>query len=62
MIYETFKRAYFDDDAVAKAIGAQMETAFGSLVEQGIILEFSSTWWHMCDVAYNAHVKENYPD
>ena len=30
-------------------------------VEQGIILEFSSTWWHMCDVAYNAHAKENYP-
>ena len=60
MAYETFKQAFFEEDAVAKAIGAQMDVAFESLVEQGIIQEFSSTWWKMCEVAYKAHSETYY--
>ena len=60
MTHKTFKQAYFADDSVAKAIGKQMDMAFEALVEQGIIQEFSSTWWKMCEVAYKAHIEKYY--
>jgi hypothetical protein len=60
MEYETFKQAYFADNAAAKAIGKQVETAFGAMVRQGLLKDYSSTWWAMCEAAYKAHVKEYY--
>ena len=60
MTHETFKQAFFEEDKVAMAIGAQMDVAFESLVEQGIIQEFSSTWWKMCEVSWKAHQDKYY--
>ena len=54
---ETFKQAYLSGDKVARAIGLHVENAFASLVEEGLILEFSSTWFKMGEVAYQSHLK-----
>ena len=54
MTHETFKIAYFNDDAVAKAIGRQMDMAHNALVEQGIIEDSSIVYWAMCNVAWEA--------
>lgn len=53
---KTFKQAYFNRDKVALAIGLHIEDAFDSLVEEGLIIESSTTWFKMCEVAYQAHL------
>ena len=53
----TFKQAYLRGDTAARAIGLHIENAFASLVEEGLILEYSSTWWKMGEVAYQSHLK-----
>ena len=60
MAYDNFKKAYFENDPVAKEIGQQIDVAFQALVDQGLIQDFSSVWWSMCAVAYKSHIKKYY--
>jgi hypothetical protein len=52
----TFKQAYLNGDKVARAIGLHLENAFAYLVKEGLILEYSNTWFKMGEVAYQAHL------
>ena len=55
MTHETFKQAFLQNDPVAESVGDKVYLAFAALVEEGLILEHSRTWWNMCDVAWEAH-------
>ena len=60
MAYDNFKKAYFENDPVAKEIGQQIDVAFQALVDQGLIQDFSSVWRSMCAVPYKSHIKKYY--
>lgn len=57
MTYATFKDAYFNEDPAAQAIGKQLDLAFEELRKDGIIPEYSSIWFGMCQVAWAAREK-----
>ena len=57
MTNESFKQAFLQNDPAAELVGDKVYLAFAALVEGGLILEYSSTWWNMCEVAWEAHQK-----
>jgi hypothetical protein len=60
MEYKTFKDAYFNEHPVARIIGRQLDLAFEALVKDGVIPEYSSLWFGMCQVAWESREKALY--